>query len=68
MDGACSTRRKNEKLLVCRRVQLEDGCKWEDNIKMDFKYDLFTGLIWLCIGIGGELLVFHKRQRISNYL
>jgi hypothetical protein len=27
-------------------------CKWEDNIKMDFRYDwvVWTGFIWLRVG------------------
>jgi hypothetical protein len=34
-------------------------CRWVDNIKMDLeKWDgaMWTGLIWLSIGTGGELL------------
>jgi hypothetical protein len=41
------------------RDQKEDKRRWEDNIKMDFRdiYDgaVWTGFIWLRIGISGGI-------------
>jgi hypothetical protein len=42
-----------------RRPLGRPRCKWEDNIKMDFKEldgMAWPGLIWLRIGTGGGLL------------
>jgi hypothetical protein len=42
-----------------RRPLGRPRCRWEDNIKMDLRevgWGAWTGLIWLRIGTGGELL------------
>jgi hypothetical protein len=42
-----------------RRQLVRPRRRWEDNIKMDLRevgWGAWTGLIWLRIGTGGELL------------
>jgi hypothetical protein len=47
------------RILVGRRPLGRPRCRWEDNIKMDLQevgWGEWTGLSWLRIGTGGELL------------
>jgi hypothetical protein len=43
------------RLLVGKPEGKRPRRRWIDNIKMDL-LDLWTGLVWLRIGTGGELL------------
>jgi hypothetical protein len=66
MGGPCSTneeKRNAYRLLMGK--PLEKGplgrprCRWVDNIRMDLGevgWSMWTGLVWLRIGTGGELL------------
>jgi hypothetical protein len=49
------------RLLVGKRPLGRPRCRWVDNIRMDLvleRWDgvMWTGLVWLRIGTGGELL------------
>jgi hypothetical protein len=61
MDGSCSTnggKRNAYRLLVGKpegkRPLGRSKRRWVDNIRMDRV--MWTGLVWLRIGTGGELL------------
>jgi hypothetical protein len=64
MGGACSSngeKRNAYRLLVGKpegkRPLGRPSRRWEDNIRMDLgEVVMWTGLIWLRIGTGGELL------------
>jgi hypothetical protein len=66
MGGPCSTngeKRNAYRLLVGKperkRPLGRPKCKWVDNIRMDpgeVGWVMWTGLVWLRIGTGGELL------------
>jgi hypothetical protein len=47
-------RRNAYRLLVGKRMLGRPRCRWVDNIRMDRV--MWTGLIWLRIGTGGQLL------------
>jgi len=69
MGGACSAYggrgvyRVFVRKLEGRRPLGRPRCRWEDNIKMDLQEvvcEVWTGLAWLRIGIGGG----HLRMRL----
>ena len=43
-------------LNLKERDHLDDRCRWEENIEMDFQDVRWTGSIWLRIGTDGGLL------------
>jgi hypothetical protein len=62
MGGPCSTngeKRNAYRLLVGKRPLGRPRRRWVDNIRMDLGevgWVMWTGLVWVRIGTGGELL------------
>jgi hypothetical protein len=80
MERACGTQEKEEKYTLalatktCRKQSVKPGCRWEDYIVINLKYDgrLTIGLIWPRIGTTDLFFwwwqwttEFHKMQSFS---